>query len=152
MGQRKEGDNILKSQLIFLNSVFYCPQFTMRKWKIEKLSHILRVLKLANYITCYWSWLFGSCEPGKSAPYLLGNKTNSILPGGSVVKNLPAKQDTQVWRKWQPIPVLSPGKFHGQRSLVGYSPWSHKRVRQDLATEQQQTARPIPSFPVRLSE
>ena len=24
-------------------------------------------------------------------------------------------------RKWQPIPVLLPGKFHGQRSLVGYS-------------------------------
>ena len=29
-------------------------------------------------------------------------------------------------RKWQPIPVLSPGKSHGQRSLVGYSPWSCK--------------------------
>ena len=26
----------------------------------------------------------------------MGNKTNSILPGGSVVKNLPAEQDTQV--------------------------------------------------------
>ena len=26
-------------------------------------------------------------------------------------------------RKWQPTPVLLPGKFHGQRSLVGYSPW-----------------------------
>ena len=26
------------------------------------------------------------------------------------------------WRsKWQPIPVFLPGKFHGQRSLVGYS-------------------------------
>ena len=24
-----------------------------------------------------------------------------------------------------------PGKFHGQRSLAGYSPWSGKRVRQD---------------------
>ena len=24
-------------------------------------------------------------------------------------------------RKWQPIPVFLPGKFHGQRSLVGYS-------------------------------
>ena len=24
------------------------------------------------------------------------------------------------------IPVLLPGKFHGQRSLVGYSPWGHK--------------------------
>ena len=29
-------------------------------------------------------------------------------------------------RKWQPTPVFLPGKFHGQRSLVGYSPWGHK--------------------------
>ena len=29
-------------------------------------------------------------------------------------------------RKWQPTPVFLPGKFHGQRSLVGYSPWSAK--------------------------
>ena len=29
-------------------------------------------------------------------------------------------------RKWQPTPVLLPGKFHGQRSLVGYSPWGCK--------------------------
>ena len=26
---------------------------------------------------------------------------------------------------------------HGQRSLVGYSPWSHKKVRHDLMTKQQ---------------
>ena len=31
------------------------------------------------------------------------------------------------WRnKWQPTPVFLPGEFHGQRSLVGYSPWGHK--------------------------
>ena len=31
------------------------------------------------------------------------------------------------WRKkWQPTPVLLPGKSHGQRSLVGYSSWGHK--------------------------
>ena len=29
-------------------------------------------------------------------------------------------------RKWQPIPVLLPGKFYGLRSLVGYSPWGRK--------------------------
>ena len=29
-------------------------------------------------------------------------------------------------RKWQPTPVLLPGKSHGRRSLVGYSPWDHK--------------------------
>ena len=26
----------------------------------------------------------------------------------------------------QPTPVFLPGEFHGQRSLVGYSPWGHK--------------------------
>ena len=30
------------------------------------------------------------------------------------------------WRRaWQPTPVFSPGESHGQRSLVGYSPWGH---------------------------
>ena len=29
-----------------------------------------------------------------------------------------------LWRrKWQPTPVLLPGKSHGWRSLVSYSPW-----------------------------
>ncbi|XDA81174.1 hypothetical protein R6Z07F_011148 [Ovis aries] len=29
-------------------------------------------------------------------------------------------------RKWQPTPVLLPGKSHGRRSLAGYSPWGCK--------------------------
>ena len=29
-------------------------------------------------------------------------------------------------RKWQFTPVFLPGKFHEQRSLVGYSPWGRK--------------------------
>ena len=29
-------------------------------------------------------------------------------------------------RKWQPTPVFWFGKFHGQRSLAGYSTWCHK--------------------------
>ena len=29
-------------------------------------------------------------------------------------------------RKWQPTLVFLLGKFHGQRSLVDYSPWGHK--------------------------
>ena len=29
-------------------------------------------------------------------------------------------------RKWQPTPVHLPGKCHGLRSLVGYSPWGCK--------------------------
>ena len=29
-------------------------------------------------------------------------------------------------RKWKPTPVFLPGESHGQRCLVGYSPWGHK--------------------------
>ena len=54
--------------------------------------------------------------------------------GAQMVKNPPAVQETQVqslgwedpWRReWLPTPVFLPGEFHGQRSLVGYSPWNH---------------------------
>ena len=37
-----------------------------------------------------------------------------LTRGGSVIKQR---------RQWQPTPVLLPGKSHGQRSLVGCSPW-----------------------------
>ena len=48
-----------------------------------------------------------------------------------MVKCLPTMRETQVrslgWRrKWQPTPVLLPGKSHGQRSVVGYSSWGRK--------------------------
>jgi len=52
-----------------------------------------------------------------------------------MVKNLPAVWETQFspwvgkipWRKaWQLTPVFLPGEFHGQRSLVSYSPWGCK--------------------------
>ena len=44
------------------------------------------------------------------------------------------------WRKkWQPTPVLLPGKFHGQKSLVGCSPWDHKES--DMTEQQQQRTR-----------
>ena len=40
--------------------------------------------------------------------------------------------------KWQPTPVFLPRKFHGQRSLEGYSPWGSQRVGHDLVIQQQQ--------------
>ena len=43
-----------------------------------------------------------------------------------------------LWRtKWQPTLVFLPGKSHGQKSLVGYSPWGCKRVEQNLVAKQQ---------------
>ena len=52
-----------------------------------------------------------------------------------MVKNLPAMQETQdqslgqedpLEKGWQPTPVVLPGGSHGQRNLVGYSPWGLK--------------------------
>ena len=40
-------------------------------------------------------------------------------------------------RKWQPTPIFLSRKSHGQRSLVGYSPWGYKRVGHNLSTKQQ---------------
>ena len=61
-------------------------------------------------------------------------------------KNLPAMQETQVrslgWedpleKGWLPTLIFLPGEFHGQRRLVGYSPWGRRRVRHNFMTKQQ---------------
>ena len=52
-----------------------------------------------------------------------------------MVKNLYAIWETQVQSpgredpletEWQPTSVFLPGECHGQRSLVGYSPWGRR--------------------------
>ena len=42
-------------------------------------------------------------------------------------KNSVVESDTRR-RQWHPTPVLLPGKSHGWRSLVGYSPWGRKEL------------------------
>ena len=44
-------------------------------------------------------------------------------------------QEDPLEKEMQPIPVFSPGKSHGQRSLVGYSSQCYKRVGHDLAAK-----------------
>ena len=61
------------------------------------------------------------------------DELNSLV--SQLVKSLPAVQETGVRSLgWEDLlekemaihPVLLPGKSHGQRSLVGYSPWGRK--------------------------
>ena len=70
------------------------------------------------------------------------NTDTSIIifgfPGGSVIKNLPAStedggdsvqslgQEDPLEKEMQPTLVFLPGKIHGQRNPVGYSPWVAK--------------------------
>ena len=71
-----------------------------------------------------------------ASPFLPGrNPMSYLLDGASLaaqtVKNLYAIQETAVQslgqedsleKGMQPTPVFLPGEFHGQRSLMGYSP------------------------------
>ena len=46
------------------------------------------------------------------------------------------------WRRaWQPTPVVLPGESHGQRSLVGYSPWGQKELDMTEVTQHAGTQR-----------
>ena len=57
------------------------------------------------------------------------------FPGGSVIKNLPAKQEALVQslggedpleKEMATHPSIFAGKCYGERSLAGYSPWGHR--------------------------
>ena len=76
------------------------------------------------------------------------------FPGGSDSKESACNDGDMVliseserfpWRReWLPNPVLLPGEFHGQRSLVGYSPWSHKK---SCTTEELRLTQSMLDFP-----
>ena len=57
-------------------------------------------------------WGFPSGSDGKESVCQAGDP--GLIPGSVKIP----------WRrKWQPARVFLPGEFHGQSSLVGYSPW-----------------------------
>ena len=37
-------------------------------------------------------------------------------------------QEDPLEKEWQPTPVSLPGKSHGQRNLVDFSPWGRKEL------------------------
>ena len=71
--------------------------------------------------------------------FLLGRKAITNLdrllglPGGSDYKESAHNVGDLGWedpleRERLPTPVFLPGEFHGQRTLVGCSPWGHKEL------------------------
>ena len=67
-----------------------------------------------------------SSGKGNGYPSIIGleNPMDCSLPGSSVHRISRVKHDLAT--KAPPPPVFLSGKFQGQRSLVGYSPWGHK--------------------------
>ena len=62
-----------------------------------------------------WFWGLPNGSDGKESV------SNAEDPG-----SIPGSGRFPWRRKWQPTPVFLPGESHGQRSLVGCSPWGSK--------------------------
>ena len=99
------------------------------------------VYRVAKYQT-WLKWLSKHARFRKTEPVYTYTRylyIQTSFPGGSGDKSICLQCGRHgfnpwvgkiPWRsKWQPTPVLLPGKFHGWRSLVGYSPWGHTTER-----------------------
>ena len=78
---------------------------------------------LHNVSICVWTY-----SPWKCIWIIVHNHIIHMWMFNLWIRKIPWR------RKWQPIPVFFLGISHGH-SLVGYSPWGHKRVRHDLVTK-----------------
>ena len=90
--------------------------------------------------TCTWEPRLHACSRTNiSSPGATKYKDAvRAFPGGSDGKSVclqcgrprfhPWVRQVPWRRKWQPTPLFLPGKFHGQRSLMGYSPRGRKEL------------------------
>ena len=63
----------------------------------------------------------------KGLPWWLSGKESACNAGDlGNVGSIPRLGRSPGGGKWQPTQEFLPGESHGQRSLVGYSPWGHK--------------------------
>ena len=94
--------------------------FYLLMWCIKLIDLQILIYPCLSGINPNWSWCmillgFPGCSVGKESA------CNARNPG-----SIPGWGRFPWRRKWQPTPKFLPGEFHGQRSLVGYSPWDHK--------------------------
>ena len=74
----------------------------------------------------YW---YKQCSLCQAPAFLLGVWSSLVHASESRRCGFNTWVRKVLWsRKWQSTPVCLPEKFHGQRSLAGYSPWGHKEL------------------------
>ena len=86
----------------------------IRTWPLGKI----RALIIATFVGEVMPLLFNMLSM-----FVLKNLLQWRRPGFDLwVRKIPWR------RKWLHTPVFLPGESHGQRSLVGYSPWDCKKL------------------------
>ena len=88
--------------------------------KVNTLIFHISSPEVTTSIQLYWSYQLTFCN----APHC-----SNMLFFCTLIDGLFYENKICFWRRqWQPTPVLLPGKSHGQRSLVGCSPWGHEEL------------------------
>ena len=88
---------------------------------------IHRVAKSRTQLSNWLNWT----EVFKDFPGSSDDKRSACNEGD--LHSIPGLGRSPGEREWLPAPVFLPGELHGQRSLVGYSPWGCK---ESVMTEQ----------------
>ena len=145
--------------LMFRQNLNTAQSSILSRWSEQPYS--LEIIHLEQLPLGDWWQNIHSKDRGGDikSPYYLSTAhrstglAHSVTLVAETVERLPAMWETGCdprlgkipWRrKWQPTPVLLPGKFHGLRSLVGYSPWGCKETQLSDFT--------FTFFPTRLSK
>ena len=88
----------------------------------------------------WWAAVHGVAQSRTWLKWLSSSSSSShwVFPGGSARKesacnegdlgSIPGSERSPGEGNGYPLPVFMPKEFHGQRSLVGYSPWGHKQT------------------------
>ena len=102
-------------------SILHCCPVNKSFSTIFSRFHIyaLDQLQIFNCRTLLWNWL--------NPKVVLVVKNSSANTGYIRDSGLIPGLGRFPWRRaWQSTPVFLPGEYQGERSLVGYSPWSQK--------------------------
>ena len=105
--------------LFFLSSPLYCFLSFLTCPTVT----FLYTAPLLNLMPCHWALLYPlptrRTSGGSDGKESAGNAGDSgLIPG---LGRFP-------WRReWLLTPAFVPGEFHGQKRLVGYSPWGFKK-------------------------
>ena len=109
-----------------MHTLLHSVPLTLQQATVDPCLHGL----LDTYRQAWISLLWGQCSflLGPGVHKVLFVPCKSLFPQ-SCVSSVIKSHCPPMWRRqWQPTPVLLPGKSHGQRSLVGYSPWGHEHL------------------------
>ena len=96
--------------------------FVTRMWAPKVHSFLNRVLPEHGHVAPRSPWIKAtwSCPSASSRQH---GCTREKCASSEIIIVI---STTNRRRRWRPTPVLLPGKSHGQRSLVGCSPWGRE--------------------------